>query len=164
MKRTPLKRGTKALKRTPFKTNTAPRHKKSTKRLLGTKKGGAKTQAKLKKDLDTIFSRFIRQKYADENGMVRCYTCSTTKHWKEMQNGHWIPRNYLATRFSENNCRVQCVSCNVFHGGRPDEFAVNLLREGVDIVSMMQSKHEVFKIDRHWYEAKIAYYKNLVVE
>jgi len=27
-----------------------------------------------------------------------------------MQNGHWIPRNNLATRFSEDNCRPQCLT------------------------------------------------------
>lgn len=118
--------------------------------------------SKLKKELDRVFSLYIRQKYANEDGTVKCYTCTTIKHWTEMQNGHWIPRNNLATRFSEENCRVQCVGCNLFQKGRPDVFAVNLIKEGVDIVALEQTKYRVFKIDRHWYETLIEKYKAML--
>ena len=137
------------------------------KTILGTKKPHAKnqpTQAKLKKAFDSVFSKYIRQKYADDNGMVHCYTCSTVKHWKEIQNGHWIPRNNLATRFSEENCRPQCVACNLFQKGMPDVFAVNLIKEGVDIVALQATKYKVFKIDRQWYEEKIKHYQALLAE
>lgn len=163
MKRTPLKRGTKAMKRSGFKVKTAPRIKKRSTGQIDGNKRKVKTQAQLKKTLDSIFSIYIRQKYADkQTGMVTCYTCSTTKHWKEMQNGHWIPRNNLSTRFSEENCRVQCVGCNMFQKGRPDVFAVNLIKEGVDIVALEQTKYRVFKIDRAWYEERIAYYSQKI--
>lgn len=75
-----------------------------------------------------------------------------------MQNGHWIPRNNLATRFSEENCRPQCVGCNMFQRGRPDVFAVNLIAEGVNIVELQQSRYKVFKIDSIWYEQQIEKY------
>lgn len=123
---------------------------------------GKPSMAKLKKKLDALFSQYIRQKYADENGMVKCYTCSTVKHWKEIQNGHWIPRNNLATRFSEENCRPQCVGCNMFQKGRPDEFAVNLIKEGIDIVELQKTRYAVFKIDSIWYESKLQEYTNKI--
>ena len=116
------------------------------------------SQSALKSRLDKIFSRYIRQKYADRNGNVKCYTCSIVKPWKEMQCGHWIPRNNLATRFSEENCRVQCVGCNMFQKGRPDVFAVNLLNEGVDIIALQQTKYRIFQIDSIWYEEQIKKY------
>lgn len=116
------------------------------------------TTAKLKKELDRVFSLFIRHFYA-KNGFVACYTCSVVKPIKEMQNGHWIPRNNLATRFSEENCRPQCVACNMFQKGKPDVFAVNLIRDGVDIVKLQKSRYTIFKVDFRWYEARIAYYK-----
>jgi hypothetical protein len=122
----------------------------------------SKSLAKLKKELDRVFSLFIRQKYANEDGMVKCYTCSTVKHWKEMQNGHWIPRNNLATRFHEDNCRVQCVGCNMFQKGMPDVFAVNLIKEGVDLVELQKTRYSVFKVDSLWYESKIAHYKSFL--
>lgn len=164
-----MKRGTfknkprKPLARSGFKAKTAPRIKKRATGQIDGNKRKVKTQSQLKKELDRVFSLFIRQKYADkQTGMVTCYTCSTRKHWKEMQNGHWIPRNNLSTRFSEENCRVQCVGCNMFQKGRPDVFAVNLLKEGVDIVALEQTKYRVFKIDRTWYEERIAYYSQRI--
>lgn len=152
MKRTQLKRGTSQLKRSGFSLK-----KRATGILGGNKRKsrGKPSMAKLKKKLDTVFSQYIRQKYADEDGMVKCYTCSTVKHWKEMQNGHWIPRHNLATRFDENNCRVQCVACNMFQKGMPDVFAVNLIKEGIDIVAMQQTRYSVFKVDAIWYEEQI---------
>jgi len=120
-----------------------------------------KSISKLKKELDTVFSLFIRHKYA-VNGLVHCYTCTTVKPIKEMQNGHWIPRNNLATRFSEDNCRPQCVGCNMFNKGRPDVFAVNLIKEGIDIVELQKTKYAIFKITPYWYEQKIAYYKEML--
>lgn len=132
---------------------------KGTKR---TPKKKERSQAKLKKDFDALFSQYIRRKYANEEGMVKCYTCSTIKHWKEIQNGHWIPRNNLATRFSEDNCRPQCVACNMFQHGMPDVFAVNLIKDGIDIVALQQTRYSIFKIDRHWYIAQIEKYKALL--
>ena len=122
-----------------------------------------KTLSKLKKELDSVFSLFIRHKYA-KDGIVHCYTCSVSKPIKQIQNGHWIPRNNLATRFSEENCRPQCVGCNMFNKGRPDVFAVNLLKEGIDIIKLQQTKYAVFKIDAIWYEQKITEYKQRTEE
>ena len=94
-----------------------------------TKLPKVKSSAKLKKELDTIFSRYIRQKYADDNGMVQCFTCSFREHWKKLQNGHLVSRYYLATRFDERNCRPQCLTCNVYRNGRTPEFADRLSKE-----------------------------------
>lgn len=120
-----------------------------------------KSTAWYKKELDRIFSLYIRNKYS-KDGMVKCFTCNVIKPIKEMQNGHWIPRNILNTRFSEENCRPQCVGCNMFNKGRPDVFAVNLIKEGIDIVELQQSRYKIFKIDFLWYQKKIEYYKGQV--
>lgn len=81
-----------------------------------------------------------------------------------MQNGHWIPRNILATRFDEENCRPQCVGCNMFQGGKPDVFAVNLINEGVDIVKLQQKRYQVMKVDVIWYANQIEKYQKLLKE
>jgi len=118
-----------------------------------------KTTAQLKKKLDQVFSLYIRHKY-EKDGLVSCYTCSVRKPVKEMQNGHWIPRNNLATRFDEENCRPQCVGCNMFNKGRPDVFAVNLMNEGIDIKKLQQSRYKIFKVSSEWYKDKIIYYED----
>lgn len=124
------------------------------------KKKASKSLAKLKKDLDIVFSQYIRNKYAI-NGKVGCYTCPVVKPIKEMQNGHFISRQYLATRWDEDNCRPQCVGCNVYGNGKFLDFEERLIREiGKRQVELKKRKrHEVWKLDRAWYEERIDYYR-----
>ncbi len=87
------------------------------------------TKTQLKKKADTLFSQYIRQKYADWKGDVSCYTCGKVAPWKEMQCGHFIKRSNLSVRWDEENCRVQCAGCNVFKNGNYHEYTFRLLRE-----------------------------------
>ena len=102
-----------------------------------------------KKRADGDFSRHIRQKYANSEGIVKCYTCPRRDHWKNLQNGHFVPRQYLSTRYDERNCRPQCYACNMLYGGQPSEYASNLIKEyGQGIIEELnQKKHEITK----WY-------------
>lgn len=128
------------------------------------KKIKKKTNAQLKKQLDKIFSEYVRKKYADNKGGVSCYTCGAQKYWKEMQCGHFVSRAKLATRYDERNCRPQDVGCNVFGGGKISIFAERLERElGVGIV-MELYKLSNTTIRYYPYEEKIAHYKEKIKE
>lgn len=83
----------------------------------------------LTKKLDRIFSIYVRLKYADNQGNVKCFTCDNTHHYKSIQNGHFQSRRYMSTRFHENNCRPQCYACNVGLHGQQYIFGANLDRE-----------------------------------
>jgi hypothetical protein len=125
-----------------------------------------KTISKLKKELDTIFSVFIRLREANEYGYCQCFTCGVVRHYKDgMQNGHFQSRKHLSTRFSEDgNCEVQCVSCNIFGSGQQWKFGMNLdakYGEG-RAVELEFLARTTLKISRAEYEEKISYYKNLV--
>lgn len=115
-----------------------------------------KSQAQLKKELDRVFSLFIRAKYPK-----RCYTCGAVG--KTLQNGHFVSRNYLATRFLEDNCRPQCVGCNLFGNGKPLDFEEHLIRElGKKRVEALKKKrHEITILSRDWYTREIENYKRL---
>ena len=63
---------------------------------------------------DDITSLYIRQKYADANGYVKCVSCDTVLHWKEMHCAHFIVRGKKATRWLEENLHPACCSCNSF--------------------------------------------------
>jgi len=52
----------------------------------------------------------------------------------------------------------------MFQNGKPDVFAVNLIKEGIDIVALQQSRYRVFKVDSIWYQNQIDYYKQKVKE
>lgn len=63
---------------------------------------------------DALTSLYIRQKYADEAGNVKCVSCSTVLHWKDAHCAHFIGRAKKATRWMEENLHPACPSCNVF--------------------------------------------------
>lgn len=77
-------------------------------------------------DLDLVFSRYNRLKYADKDGMLYCYTSGRHLHWTVAQNGHYISRANMATRWMEDNCRPQSEHDNCFLHGNLKMFAEKL--------------------------------------
>lgn len=98
--------------------------------------------SKLKKELDRVFSIFIRQR---DGG--KCYTCPFSKTWKDLQNGHFVPRQYLITRYDEVNCHSQCYACNMLYNGQPSAYAKRLEKDyGKGTVDLLESKrHQIVK-------------------
>jgi len=89
-----------------------------------------KTSVKrLKAKVWKVFSQYIRQKYADKNGNVRCYTCGVVMNWKEAQCGHGLGGRTNSILFDEEICRPQCVKCNIFLNGNYDVFHAKLIKE-----------------------------------
>tara|TARA_R110002126_G_scaffold1720_3_gene10321 strand:+ start:147 stop:563 length:417 start_codon:yes stop_codon:yes gene_type:complete len=125
-----------------------------------------KTISKLKKELDTIFSIFIRIRESNEYGMCQCFTCGKVGHYKTggMQNGHFQSRKHMATRFHEDNCQVQCVACNMFRQGEQFKFGINLdAKYGEGTAEELQFlARTIHKVSRVEYEEQISYYKKRV--
>jgi len=124
-----------------------------------------KSISKLKKELDKIFSVFIRLRDATDEGLCQCFTCGKVAHYKTgMQNGHFQSRSFLSTRFDEENCQVQCVGCNMFKQGEQWKFGMNLnAKYGIGTSNKLEfiSRQKV-KFSRIDYEDKISYYKEAV--
>ena len=80
------------------------------------------------KKLDQVFSLYIRLRYAT-NEIAECYTCRKVDHYKKLQCGHFMSRKYYATRWDEDNCQVQCYSCNVMRYGEQYKFGLRLAKE-----------------------------------
>lgn len=118
------------------------------------------TVSKLKKQLDDVFSKYIRLKYADSAGMVACYTSGIVKHWKEMHCGHFISRRHLSTRWDEMNCRPQTPAENLFNQGNAPEFAKKLISEyGCEIIeTLTQKSHQTLKLKAIDYQELIDLY------
>jgi len=83
-------------------------------------------KAKIKKKLWKLFSEYIRQR--DEG---KCFTCSTQKHWKDMDAGHYIPTSICGEYlyFDERNVNCQCTACNRFKHGNLTEYARRLVEK-----------------------------------
>ena len=76
----------------------------------------------LKKTLwTTVVSPYIRLKYADSNGYVKCVTCGRVYHYKKMQAGHFIHK-LNATYFIEMNLHPQCLRCNYYLSGNMGDY------------------------------------------
>ena len=120
-----------------------------------------KTYKQLIKELDSVYSKYIRQKDADDNGQVKCYTCDKVKHWKSIDCGHYISRRHLSTRYYEKNTKPQCKGCNIFKEGNKPVFALELIKEyGKDVLEELDSlSHIKIKYDRNKLSNMIMYYK-----
>jgi hypothetical protein len=99
-----------SLKKSLVDRNIESRNKLNIRLVSAFKKKTSKKS--LIKELDTLFSYFVRQRDADENGYIRCISCGGFRKWKYSDCGHFISRNHKALRFNEQNCNAQCKNCN----------------------------------------------------
>jgi hypothetical protein len=83
----------------------------------------------LKERLDHDFSELVRMTFADDSGNVKCITCLNTGFWRDFDNGHFVDRDELPTRWDMDNCRPQCQECNRHKTGRRYQFGQALNRE-----------------------------------
>lgn len=110
--------------------------------------------------LDAVFSIYVRASRADFQGFVSCFTCPARLQWKQMQCGHFRKRADIATRFEENNCRVQCKYCNETLGGNLEIFEEELRDEigdeEVDRIIELSKTYAGYSTEH--YVEKLAYY------
>lgn len=96
-------------------------------------------------ETDKVYSKYIRFKDA-KNGYVRCITCGKVDPPEDTDCGHYISREVAMLRFDERNTHPQCRSCNRFHEGRKDEYALALIRlYGPNILEELNKEKYIFK-------------------
>jgi hypothetical protein len=119
----------------------------------------AKTQATLKKDLDKVFSIYIRQR---DKGV--CVTCGTEKGWKYVHAGHYVSRAHMATRWDERNVHAQCPGCNIFKSGNMVEYTFFIKRKyGQPVLNdLYRLKQTIRKWSIPELEERIEYYKSKI--
>lgn len=165
MKCTPIKRGSKQMKRSGFKVKTAPPLKKSTTGTLGGNKRKVKSPLKRLKEQLWKLCREIQIKRYGSN----CYTCpakdlsGSSRHL-----GHFISSSICSTelRYSLDNLRVQCYSCNIHKSGNWLAYERHLIADGID-VQELKDRNEKTKgkqYDVLWYCGKIEEYEKLLSE
>ncbi len=115
----------------------------------------------LKRNLDEVYSRWLRKSYADDRGYITCY-CGVSVPWEESDCSHFVPRGCLALRFDIRNTRPACRRCNRFMGGNLHAFAIVLEAEyGPGILQELARDKQ--KITKYFpYEEKIAHYTALL--
>jgi len=110
----------------------------------------------LVKNLDTVFSQYIRIKDAVDE-IAECVTCGKKDHWKKLQNGHFMSRRHYSTRWEVNNVGVQCYGCNITNQGQQFLFAKYL---GLELAEQMVIKSkQTVKFSDDDLKDMIDYYK-----
>lgn len=100
----------------------------------------------LKLDLDWVVSRYVRILYSDENGLCKCFTCDALRHFTFIQNGHFIPRSNMATRWLLKNLRPQCQTCNEVKHGNLEVFSQRLEEDEKGLVEYLKElSRETYK-------------------
>ena len=122
------------------------------------------TLSKIKKELDKVFSQYIRQKYADHRGYVECVTCHVKKPLKEMQCGHYVGRANMSLRYDERNCHPQCVRCNIMmKGNYPAYTEFLLLKLGqVGLMNLIKEGRMTRKWTMKEMQELISFYKEKI--
>lgn len=117
------------------------------------KKPKVKSISKLMREADRLFSIKVREKGA-QNDTNHCFTCGNGFLIRHLQCGHYISRAVKCLRWEKNNCRPQCVGCNIFKKGNIIEFRINLVEDIGDVkVEEMESRRkESFKLTRPYLE------------
>lgn len=115
---------------------------------------------KLIKELDSVFSLYIRLRDSDSHWIVTCPLCGKKIPVKFAQNMHFISRWVLKYRFDENNCFAGCMRCNVILNGNYIEYTFFMIKKfWKEKVEAMKNDKELFELKTREIEEKIAYYK-----
>ena len=101
------------------------------------------SKRKLIKKLDTVFSLWVRKRYSSGE-YAYCYTCGALESVKSIHCGHFMSRKHYTTRWEPDNCRPQCIRCNLFCQGEQYEFGRRLESElGLERVNeLRQLRHQ----------------------
>jgi len=84
-----------------------------------------KTLSDYKKELETVFNAYIRER--DKNDP--CISCGSTSDFKRTA-GHYFPTTHGSVRFNEDNVHVQCwFNCNKNKHGNLSEYLPRLIKK-----------------------------------
>ena len=127
-----------------------------------------KTSAQLKQECYKAVQKLARLSAADNNGYCECVSCGTSKHYKDMQGGHFIPKgNSSYHAFSVENVHPQCPACNMWgmrHGSAAQEYTLWMQdMYGRDYVEeMIANKSTPVKRYKGDYEDMLAEFNELI--
>lgn len=133
-----------------------------------TKKVKKVSVSKAKQKAWAAFSEYIRRKYSNSNGIVKCVTCSWQGHWTEAQAGHFVDGRNNRVLYNESLVHPQCVTCNVFKHGNKIAYAhfmSNTYNLNIDDLKHMDDmKFEVVKMSASDHIQVYELYKQLIKE
>jgi len=112
--------------------------------------------------LDTIFSKFIRQR--DCTPIGKCISCGKPITLETSDAGHFHNRAYMSLRYDEQNVNAQCRHCNRFREGNMQGYQKGLVDKiGGKAVDMLFIKRSnLCKLSEVELDLLIDHYKKLL--
>lgn len=111
-----------------------------------------KKKVNYKDKLDRVFSLFIRYRDVMPNGFFKCISCGKIKPFSQGDNGHYINRQHMITRYDEMNNNMQCRHCNRFMEGNIQNYRKGLIdKYGEKNVQFLENKQH---FQRHFFEVE----------
>lgn len=117
---------------------------------------------KIQDDLWELCKQLIRIDYQRKDGNWECYTCGKIITSKlDCHTGHFIPKSICGAylKYDLRNLRPQCMSCNIWGGGRGADFYRNMLkREGQEYIDQLyRDKNKTIKAIDYYITLKDQY-------
>ena len=131
-----------------------------------------KSIAKVSEDVAVLLQKLVRLENSDDNGYCSCVTCGTTKHYKELDGGHFVSRRYTATRLMKENIWPQCKGCNGYLKGNPIPYTLFMIdtygKEFVHELHALKNESKKYTRDElaemaEEFKDQIRYHENRVV-
>jgi len=112
------------------------------------------------------FSRYIRLRDSDDNGIATCVTCNKKAHWSDMDAGHGISGRNNSVLFHEDLCAAQCKACNIFKKGNYEVYALKLIEKHglVEYRRFLSLKNAVLKLSEYDLQVIYQLYKEKALE
>lgn len=105
------------------------------------------SRSKLIRELDRVFSIYIRLRDCNRDGVVVCPLCWAKIPWKKAQNMHFISRWVLKYRYDEDNCHGWCMRCNVILNGNYIRYTRWMQNKyGIERIDEMINDKQIFKL------------------
>lgn len=108
--------------------------------------GGTMNFSTAKRNLDKVFSVYIRLRDRAYGDFIRCISCNKPVHWKEADAGHYVNRSHLSLRWSTYNVNAQCRHCNRFDEGNNEGYRRGLIakigQEKFDLMYAMKFRKD----------------------
>lgn len=115
------------------------------------------------KELDSIFSKFIRLRDCNEKGVVVCPLCWAKIPREKAQNMHFLSRGIMKHRFDEKNCHAGCMRCNVILNGNYIAYTRRMQKTyGIAYVDKLIADKWPYKIPTPMLVEMILYYRKKV--
>lgn len=88
-----------------------------------------KSLAVLTKELDEVFSTYIRLRDADENGTVTCFVSGERVFWKDADAAHYHVRQHMGTRWDEMNVHACSLDSNRYDPEHQNKYTARMIGE-----------------------------------